>query len=262
MRDTENAVLGALLRAQRFLDEDSAVLSGVDFTTARKRLDTIVTSFSDHALDQNVGDRNAKGETAKQRQLRLKLRGQQMEPIAIIARHNLRSAPEFKAMTMPKRKVVGPAFIASAKGMAHAATIHKDTLIEEGLPATFLDDLEAGIAKLELSMSEREKNRTQRVGATKGLAVERKNGQTILGVLDALVQQALDSDNEAVMRKWQSVRLVRRTTANTGTTSATASQATPETTSQPTSPAAALTPAGVTIPALTLHPVSESTPAA
>lgn len=219
MRHAENAVFGALLRAERYLDENNALLSGVDFTAARKRLDTILRSFSGHAVDQNVGDRNAKGETAKQQQLRLKLRGEQMEPIAVIARHNLRSAPEFRSLQMPKRKAVGPAFIASAKGMADAAMIHKETLIEHGLPATFVDDFKAGIAKLESSMSDREKNRAQRVGATKGLAVERKNGQTLLSVLDALVQQALGSDNEALMRKWQAVRHVRRSTANTTVTS-------------------------------------------
>jgi hypothetical protein len=146
MRDQQNAVLDALQRVQRFLDENAALLTGVDFTTARKRLDEVVTTFSAHALDQDVGDRGAKGETAKQRQLRLKLRRQRMEPIAVIARRNLRSVPEFRSLQMPKRTVRGQAFNASARGMADAATIHKDTLVAHGLPSTFLDDLRGGIA--------------------------------------------------------------------------------------------------------------------
>lgn len=243
MRETEDAVFGALQRAQRYFDENDAMLQRVDFTTARKRLDDIVASFSGHALDQNVGDRGARGETAKQKHLRVKLRGEQMEPIAVIARHNLRSAPEFRALRKPSQKVRGHAFIASAKGMADAAAIHKDTLVAEGMPATFLDDFKAAIAELEASMSDREQKRTQRVGATKGLAVERKNGQTILSVLDALVKQALGADNEALLRQWQSARLVRRSTANTS--AATTTPSTANATSQPSSPSGTTTPEGV-----------------
>ena len=276
MRDNQNAVLDALQRTQRFLDENTALLNGVDLTAARKRLDDVVNSFSGHALDQDLGGRNAIGETAKQRQLRLKLRVEQMEPIAVIARHNLRSTPEFKALQMPKPSVRGQAFVASAKGMADAATIHKDALIGHGLQPTFIDDLKAGAAKLESSMSDREKNRTQRIGATKGLLVEEKNGRTVLSVLDALVQQALAGENEALLRKWQSVRLVRRSTANTGTTTATTTPSTPTATSQPTATAtstpaatsqptpapAAPTPTGGPTATTTSAPVSEGAPAA
>jgi len=74
-------------------------------------------------------------------------------------------------------------FRASARGMADAATVHKDTLVVHGLPATHLDDLEAGIVKLETSISDREKGRAERAGVTKGLAVEENNAQTVGSVL-------------------------------------------------------------------------------
>jgi len=129
MRFLQNAVLAALKRVQLFLDDNAAVLAAiVDLTAARKRLDAVVASFTNHAYDQDASNRGAKGETAKQRQLRVKLRGQQMEPIALIARKNLRTTPEFAALQTPN----GPAFIASARGMADAATIHKDTFTASG----------------------------------------------------------------------------------------------------------------------------------
>lgn len=142
MRSRQDAVLDALQRAERFLDESSASITGADFTAARKRLDDVVTTFTSHALGQDVEER-------------------------------------------------GQAFIASANGMADAATIHKDTLVAHGMPSTFLDALRAGVAKLETSFSDRENSRTKRIGATKGLTVEEKHGETVLSVLDALVQQSL-----------------------------------------------------------------------
>src|SRR5204862_6657855 len=129
--------------------ENAALLTGADLAAGRRRLDEVVATFTGHALDQDVGDRGAKGETAKQRQLRVKLRREQMEPIAVIARRNLRSVPEFPALQMPKPAVRGPAFIASARGMADAAVIHRETLEAHGLPSTFIDDFKAAVAKLE-----------------------------------------------------------------------------------------------------------------
>ena len=210
MDHRQNAVLEALKRALGFLEEYFALLTGlIDLAGARRRLEQVIESFTAHALDQDVGDRTAKGETAKQRQLRLNLRRLQMAPICRVARQNLRNTPEFAALRMPKPWVNGPAFIASARGLADAAGIHLDTLVAHGLPSNFIAVLTAAITELAESQSEREKNRARRVGATKGLEVEEKQGRTILSVLDALMHQAL-SDNEPLMRAWQGARHIRR----------------------------------------------------
>ena len=251
MKGVQDAVFEALVRAGVFLDENDAALKGVDLAAARKRLDDIVATFATHAVDQDVGSRGAKGETAKQRDLRMKLRRDQMEPVALIARRNLRAVPEFKALQMPKPEVRGQAFLASARGMVEAATVHKDTLIAHGMPSTFLDDFKAAITNLEASLSDREKNLSQRVQATKALHVVEKDGRTVLGVLDALVRQAL-ANNEALLHTWESARLIRR---RPGVRGATAPATTPV-----TAPSAAATPTAVTAVAPTPLPTGESTP--
>jgi hypothetical protein len=209
MKDRQNAVLDALQRAQQFLDENASSLTGVvDLAGARHRLDDVAASFNAHAFNQDVGARGAKGETAKQRQLRLKLRREQMDPVALLARRNLRAVPEFVALQMPKRTLRGPAFLASAKAMADAATIHTDTLVAHGLPSSFIDNFKSAVTKLEGSFLDRERNLTRRVGATKGLALEEQNGRTVLSILDSLVEQAL-ANNESLLQAWQTARLIR-----------------------------------------------------
>jgi hypothetical protein len=245
MRFLQNAVLAALKRVQLFLDDNAAILAAiVDLTAARKRLDAVVASFTDLAYDQDASDRGAKGETAKQRQLRVKLRGERMAPIALIARKNLRTTPEFAALQMPKPAVSGEAFIASGKAMADGATIHKDTFIEHGLPSTFLDDFKAVITSLDSSISDRAQNYNRRLSATKGLDEREKQGRLVLSVLDSLLEPAL-VDNDALTRGWQGARLIRRrpgpttpsttaaTTPGTGASPATPAPATPTT---PTTP--------------------------
>jgi hypothetical protein len=135
MLSQQNAVLSAAKRAQGFLDENVAALAGLDFTTARKRLADIVASFTTHAVAQDANDRDTQGETAKQQQLRLQLSTDVMRPIAEIARRNLRTTPEFKALRMP-HGVVGPAFLASAKGMAEAAALAPTTMPSSTTPVT------------------------------------------------------------------------------------------------------------------------------
>jgi len=248
MRFLQNAVLAALKRVQLFLDEYAAILAVlVDLTAARKRLDAVVASFSDHAYNQDANDRGVKGDTAKQHQLRVKLRGERMDPIALIARKNLRTTPEFAALQMPKPRVRGEAFIASANAMADAAAIHKDTFIAHGMPSAFLDDLKTAITTLESSMSEREQNYNRRLAATKGLDAQEKQGRLVLSVLDKLLQPAL-VDNDALKRGWEGARQIRRrpgpsatasdaaATAGAGATPATPALITPITSTTPTTP--------------------------
>jgi hypothetical protein len=256
MKYRQNATLDALLRAQRFLDDNSALLTGgVDLASARKRLDDVATSYTAHAVDQDTGIRGAKGETAKQQQLRITLRQQQMEPVAVIARRNLRTTPEFASLQMPKPSVVGQAFLASTSGMAKAATIHQDTLVAHGLPSTFLDDFKAAIAKFEGSLKDREVNRNQRIAATKGLDVQEKEARTVLSVFDALMKQAL-ADNESLFRAWQAARLIRRKTGGAQTPAVAPAPA-----AAPTATVAS-TPTGVAASPSTPLPATEVTPAA
>ena len=245
MRSRQNAVQAALLRAQRFTTENAAQLTNsVDLTVARQRLDAIIASFSTHAVDQDANNRSAKGETEKQHQLRLKLRTEQMQPIADVARRNLRTVPEFKELQMPRRSAKGGAFLASAQAMLNAASIHKDALLERGLPSDFLDEFQASLTKLQTSMSDRDKSKDQRIGATKGLAFQEQEGRNVLRVLDASVRRAL-SGNAALLETWKSARSIPLGKAAAATTTST---------TQPTP-----TPAPAT-PATTVTPVTPATP--
>lgn len=260
MLNRQNAVFDALQGAQHFLDDEAALFTGVvDLAVARKRLDEVVASFSTHAFDQDVGSRTAKGETAKQRQIRVKLRREQMRPIAVVARRNLQSTPEFVALQLPKPSLKGQAFVASAKGMLAAATVHKDTLLANGLLSTFLEDFQAGLTKLESSMTDRSAGKRRRVGATTGLSVEEKNGRAALSVLDAIVEQTL-AGNEPALSAWRAARHIRRRPGAVNTAPATS-----HSTSTTPAPAAAMAPAGVSASAssaATPLPARESTPGA
>src|SRR5690348_13382399 len=93
MQCPEHAMSDAWHRAGPLLDENAEALSEADFTA-------MGTSCSTHALTQDVDTRGAIGESATPRQLRLKLRSQPMEPIAMSALHNRYSCRELEARAM------------------------------------------------------------------------------------------------------------------------------------------------------------------
>ena len=207
MLTRQDALLAAARSVRRFIADNAAALTSVDLTAATKRLDDVITRFSTHAYDQELHNRSAKGETEKQRQIRLTLRRQQMVPIAEIARRNLSSVPEFKALQLPPRTAKGGAFLASAQAMVDAASKYKDALLERGLPSDALDQFQAMLTTFTSSVDDRKQNRDQRMGATKGLVFEEKEARSTLKVLNALVRRALDG-NATLLGTWDAARTV------------------------------------------------------
>lgn len=231
MRKRQNAVLAALLTAQRFIIEHAAqIASLVDLSSIRKRLDDVIANFMANAVEQDANHRSAKGETEKQRQIRFKLRTEQMLPIAEIARRNLSTTPEFKALRMPPRSYKGGAFIASATAMADAAAIQKNTLMERGLPADFLDQFRTSLTNLQQSVSDRSQNQACRRGATEGLLFQEAEGRSVLKVLDAQVRRALSGD-VSLLAAWEGARTIQRHRSGTPSSSSPSSA---EDTSGPT----------------------------
>ena len=129
-------------------------------------------------------------------------------PIAVIARRNLRQVPEFTALQLPKASTKGYGFIASARGMAAAAAIHREALVGYGLPERSVEDLTRAVDQFEGSLAEREKNRGRRIGATKGLEAETREARTVLDMLDALVRRWAKG-NAVLQRTWEGARLIR-----------------------------------------------------
>lgn len=208
MRNEQNAVLASLARAQQFLDANSAVLDAVNKST-RKQLDDVATQLSDLSIAQDSGARGSKGETARQRALRLALRRNYMSPVAELAKLKLRDVPEFAALMLPSANATPQRSVAAAYAMADAATAHAQTLIDNGLPTTFADDLRTAAAAVTESIAGRSKHQGRRTGATAGLASEEKRGRAILRVLNALIMAHIGSDPQ-LLAEWTVAKAVRK----------------------------------------------------
>ncbi|HTE45671.1 MAG TPA: hypothetical protein VK636_10540, partial [Gemmatimonadaceae bacterium] len=208
MRDGQIAVLNALVRAQTFLDANADALGAVN-TSTRKQLDDVVKQLSDYSVAQDSADRGSRGETARQRSLRLALRRSYMRPVAKLAQLKLRSVPEFAALTLPPTTIPPQRLVAAAYSMADAASVHAQVFVDNGLPPTFVDDLRNAAVAVATSIAGRGQHQDRRAGATVGLLEEEKRGRIILQVLDALIL-AHSADNPPLVAGWTSAKMVRQ----------------------------------------------------
>jgi len=242
MRYQQNAVLTSL-RAQQFFDDNSAKLGAIN-PTAVKELGAVIEELSTLAVSQDSGARGSKGETARNRSLRVALREDHMAPIAAVAKYKLPTVPEFTALTLPPATLSAQSLVASATAMADAATPHLQTFVDNGLSTTFLDDLRAAANAVNDSIVKRGDLQGRRNGATAGLIATEKRGRAILRVLNALVLAQVRDDAQ-LRRQWTTARAVQQKpgrSVNAQPVASTGSQSAPTQPEQGAVAASAVTP--------------------
>lgn len=209
MRSSQSTVLETLRRMQGFLDTHPTLVASVNQSGARTELDSVATQLTAQATTQETGTRGSKGQTAKQKSLRRTLRVNYMHPIAEIAKHQLRTVPEFKALQMPKGSVTQDRLIAAAGAMADAAALHAATFTTAGMAADFVAQLRTAVQAVETGTSVRIKHRTSRTGATTGLVSLAKQGRSLVRVVDALVRPLLGTD-DVLLGAWNQATGLKR----------------------------------------------------
>ncbi len=208
MRTDQNAVLDSLVRAQQFLAMHGESLPGV-LPSTRTQLADAITELSALAVTQDTGARGSRGETSRQRALRLALRRNHMTPVAAVAKLMLRDVPEFSALKLPPVHGSVRTAVSAAYAMANAAEAHAQTLMDNGLSATFIADLRSAAAQVNESLNDRIQHQGRRTGATAGLVAGEKRGRAVLGVLDAVIKGHI-GHNEPLLAEWTAARHLRR----------------------------------------------------
>jgi hypothetical protein len=230
---------------QTFLVTNADKLGAIGEAGARKRLDAAVAELSAHVAKQTGNDFVARGSTEKQRALRTALLRDHMAAIARIAITELPSTPEFKALRMPRGRITAAKLAAHAQGMAEAAEPFADTFIAFGLPADFLDQLNAAVKAILDVVDARTHSRGKRRNATVGLKTRLSDGRKFVSILDAMVKSAL-RDDQPLLAEWDLVKRVPGLPARSTSDQTPDTSDAPESTASPqASPAA--------IPALTPH---------
>jgi len=175
--------------------------------TQVEALKGVVIRLTDHATAQDTqfaqSQLIAKDEIEKRREV---LR-HQMAPIAQVGRALRGTVPGIGVLTMPKANASAAVIVTAAEVMAQKAEIYKDVLVENGLPADFIDQLKQAAATLKASIDGRGLARASRVAATRGVKIEVALGRRLVSILDAVVRGLIRS-NPAKLAEWEQLKSV------------------------------------------------------
>ena len=210
MNDTLRRRYEMLLRVQDFgvqhADTFPVTSRGRELFT---ELNAIIAEIEEKAAAQSSNERGTREGTTNRGEARTDLR-EEMESISDTARAMAvdTSGLEDK-FRMPRGRIPDVDLINTARAFAADALPLKDQFIRYGLPADFLDSLNAAIEAFEQAINEQQRSKRSQISATSALddAVER--GFNKVKQLDAVVRNTF-RDDFVRLSEWESARHTER----------------------------------------------------
>ncbi|MDQ1612480.1 MAG: hypothetical protein QOG00_2411 [Pyrinomonadaceae bacterium] len=203
MNDAEVRSYEAFLRMREFAAAESARLAGNTFAGELfARLDTVLKGIDAQAAAQSSGKGASKQGTSGARAQSDAVLAQ-LKAVRRTARAMDQTMPgladKFRVPAGLKRQEV----LSLARAFAADAAPLKGEFVKRGLPANFLDALEAAADALEKSINEKMQSEGARVKATAAVGSLIEQGQEIKVELDALMRNVFAGD-AATLAAWAS----------------------------------------------------------
>lgn len=208
MQTRQGSMLQSLRNAEAFLDKHADVLGNVVKSGTRQKLAEAIAALSTHVSGQAGSTLASRGSTQKHYALRRALIRDHMSHVARIAAADLPRTPELVPLRMPAQNLPAEKLAAAAYGMAETAKPLASVFIAAGLPADFIEQLDAAADAMTAAIDDRAQNRSAQRGATTGLKASLSAGRKIVHVLDSFVQSAL-KDDPSLLSAWNGAKRVR-----------------------------------------------------
>ncbi|MEO8636430.1 MAG: hypothetical protein ABI587_14240 [Gemmatimonadales bacterium] len=153
-----------------------------------------------------AGDLTEDASTALKTELRRVIEEDHLAHFVRIAHSVTPSDPELKKrFRMPERKVSLQAFLPAARALAAEAASRKELLIGEGLPETFLEDLNTALDGYAEAVNQQDIGRASHVGARAELRALTKEMGLLVRRLDSINRYRF-RNNAELLAAWNSVR--------------------------------------------------------
>jgi hypothetical protein len=212
MKSKELRGLQAFRRVDAWFAEHPQVIanSGSSQAALASQVDAlkqVVDAMTASATDQTTQANQATLVARDEKQLRTELRSLHVRTIVKIASALRGRVPGMGTFKSPSLDLSAEPLLHAADAIRTTAAIYKDVFVEHGLPADFLEQLDAAMAALKASVDARGVARSRIAGATTTLASERSLGLQIVTMIDATLAHALKSD-PATLASWHQAKRV------------------------------------------------------
>jgi hypothetical protein len=210
MKDSETRRLEMFIRVREFgtaqADVFTATTRGGEVIA---QVNSAISELEEHGATQSSGTRTAREKTTLKAVARAALR-EDLEAISRTARALALSTPGLNDKFRIPRNLGDQAWLAAARSFAQDAEPLKAEFIRRGLPANFLEDLDAGITEFEQSISSRAHVTGARVAATAAIDDAIERGMNAVRELEAIVRNTF-RDDPATLAQWTSASHTERT---------------------------------------------------
>ena len=212
MKVQQGRALQAFRRVQAWFAEHPEVLanSGSSKDALAKQLDAlkqVVDSMTAGATEQTTQKAQATLAAKDEKSLRADVRSLHLKSIVTVAEALRGKVPGVGVFKLPSPGLRSENLVHAAQALRTTAGVYKDVFVEHGLPADFLDQLDAATAALKDSVDARGLARSRIAGASTTLASERSLGRQIVAMIDASLAHVLKSDS-ATLASWRQVKRV------------------------------------------------------
>jgi hypothetical protein len=204
MQRTIRRRLDMLTRVFEFSQQHTSEVKG--YVAAVTQLGEQLTRVQALTTQTEAGDLTEEASTARKTELRRVIEEDHLEHFVRIAHSVTPNDPELKKLfRMPRRGISLQAFLPAARAMAAEAAKRRELLIGEGLPETFLEDLNAALEGYAEAVSQKNVGRASHVGARADLQAVTKEMGLLVRRLDSINRYRFRNDAE-LLAAWNSVK--------------------------------------------------------
>lgn len=209
MRRTEDQVLQSLRAVHAFIASHAVQLRTVTEAGSYHDLGEILARLDGHTVTQASTGFTARASTWNQRTLRKALETHHMRPIARVADVIGVTQTQVGVIRMPTTRLSSGQLVGYAQGMATAAAKFRDDFVRAGLPADFVEQLNAAVERLHVELSSRKNEKASGGASTIMVARNLRVGRKLVRALDSFVLLAAGDDAE-LMAAWKLAKRVSR----------------------------------------------------
>lgn len=171
-------------------------------------ISAVIAELRGHAASQSA-TLSASREGTKLKGVALEALQEDLEAIARTARAIALNSPGFDDKFRLPRNVGEQKWLATARAIAEAAAPFKQEFIRRGLPANFLEELNADIADVEEAIEQKDQHEGAGVAATASVDDAVARGLKIVRELHAIVRNTFRQD-PATLAEWVRARHIER----------------------------------------------------
>jgi hypothetical protein len=210
MKSHQTRGLQAFRRIEAWFAEHPQVIaaSGTSSAALSNQVDAlkqIVASMTARATEQASQTGQATLAAKDEAEQRHELRSLHLKAIVRVAGALRGKVPGMGVFKLTDRSLSSDTLVHAAEAMRTTAAVYKDVFVEHGLPADFLDQLDAATTALEASVDARGVARAKVSGASSGLVSDLSLGRQIVTMIDASLSHALKADSP-MLASWRQAK--------------------------------------------------------